>query len=408
ISAHRPLAGIRVLDLTRVLAGPYCSMILGDMGADVIKVERPGGGDETRQWGPPFAAEDSVYFLSVNRNKRSVCLDFGQPAGADLVRRLSRRCDVLLENFVPGKLAKRGLDFASLSAQNPGLIYCSISGFGQSGPWRRRAGYDVAAAAIGGFLGITGEPDGPPVRAGVAVTDLSTGLYALSAILAALYRRRTAESLGEVGRGCWIDANLLDTQVATMSHVAASFLHTGQEPSRWGTGHANLAPYQAFDTSDRRQLILGAGNDRQFGVLCRRLGAPHLATDPRFLSNRLRVANRTSLIPLIQALVRARPLADWLAALEGSDLPYGPVNTVAEALASPPVADPASGLLVTCEHPAAGRVTAPGPAVRFDGRRGEVTRPPPRLGEHTDEVLGELLDCGCEELLELRRGKVIA
>uniref|UniRef100_A0A1I8HNM0 CoA transferase n=1 Tax=Macrostomum lignano TaxID=282301 RepID=A0A1I8HNM0_9PLAT len=341
-------------------------MILGDMGADVIKVERPGGGDETRQWGPPFAAEDSVYFLSRLPGLR--------PTGrADLVRRLSRRCDVLLENFVPGKLAKRGLDFASLSAQNPGLIYCSISGFGQSGPWRRRAGYDVAAAAIGGFLGITGEPDGPPVRAGVAVTDLSTGLYALSAILAALYRRRTAESLGEVGRGCWIDANLLDTP--------------GQEPSRWGTGHANLAPYQAFDTSDRRQLILGAGNDRQFGVLCRRLGAPHLATDPRFLSNRLRVANRTSLIPLIQALVRARPLADWLATLEGSDLPYGPVNTVAEALASPPVADPASGLLVTCEHPAAGRVTAPGPAVRFDGRRGEVTRPPPRLGEHTDEVL---------------------
>uniref|UniRef100_A0A1I8FD58 CoA transferase n=1 Tax=Macrostomum lignano TaxID=282301 RepID=A0A1I8FD58_9PLAT len=334
----------------RVLAGPYCSMILGDMGADVIKVERPGGGDETRQWGPPFAAEDSVYFLMSAWTSASRPGRPGPPAVPAL-----RRPAGELRARQAGE-ARAGLCLAERLESRPHLLQHlrlrPVRAVAPAGRLRRRA------AAIGGFLGITGEPDGPPVRAGVAVTDLSTGLYALSAILAALYRRRTAESLGEVGRGCWIDANLLDTQVATMSHVAASFLHTGQEPSRWGTGHANLAPYQAFDTSDRRQLILGAGNDRQFGVLCRRLGAPHLATDPRFLSNRLRVANRTSLIPLIQALVRARPLADWLAALEGSDLPYG----------RPPVADPASGLLVTCEHPAAGRVTAPGPAVRFDGR----------------------------------------
>ena len=402
----RPLAGIRVLDLSRVLAGPWCTQLLADLGAEVIKVERPGGGDDTRHWGPPWHEHGdervAAYFLAANRGKKSAAIDFSRPEGAALVRRMAERSDVLVENFKVGGLARFGLDAASLRAANPRLIYCSITGFGQDGPYAGRAGYDFIIQGMGGMMSITGLPDGHPaggpMRAGVAVVDLFTGLYASNAILAALNRRQAT------GEGATIDLSLFESQLAMLANQASNALVSGRDPPRQGNTHPNIVPYQPFDAADQ-PLIIAVGNDRQFARLAGMVGAPEWAGDPRFASNGARVAHRAELVPLIAERIAARPAAEWLEQLEAAGIPAGPINTVSQALADPQaearqaVRRFGSGRL--------GEVPTVGSPLRFDGARADADLPPPALGEHTDSVLAEF-DVGVEEVRRLRSAGVIA
>jgi len=390
---HLPgaLKGVRVLDLSRVLAGPWCTQTLADLGADVIKVERPGAGDDTRGWGPPFlktaAGEDTAeaaYYLGANRNKRSITIDLAHPEGAALVRRLVAQCDVLVENFKVGDMARRGLDADSLLALNPRLVYCSITGFGQTGPYQDRAGYDYAIQGIGGLMSVTGErddrPGGGPQKVGVAVADLFTGMYATVAILAAL-RHRDA-----TGQGQAIDMALLDTQVAMLANLGANYMVTGRAPRRAGNAHQNIVPYQVFEVADGH-LILAVGNDGQYRKFCDVAGRPELASDPRFATNASRVRHRDLLVPLLVELMRQRPKADWLAALEAAKVPCGPINDLAEVFADPQVQ--ARGMQVQVPHPLAEELSLVASPMKLSRTPPTTRHPPPMLGQHTDEVLAQ-------------------
>ncbi len=385
------LSGVRVLDLSRVLAGPWCTQTLADLGADVIKVERPNHGDDTRGWGPPFLKDraghdtaEAAYYLGTNRNKRSITVDIAQAGGQALIRDLVTRCDVFVENFKVGDMARYGLDSATLCALNPRLVYCSITGFGQTGPYRERAGYDYAVQGIGGLMSITGErddlPGGGPQKVGVAVADLFTGMYATVAILAAL-RHRDRSGCGQV-----IDMALLDAQVAMLANLGANYLATGAAPKRAGNAHPNIVPYQVFEVADGH-IILAIGNDAQFVKFCEIAGQLELARDARFARNADRVRHRGTLIPLLDELMKQRGQADWLATLEAAKVPCGPINDLAEVFADRQVR--ARGMTVEVPHPLAGSVSLVASPMRLSATPVQYRRAPPLLGEHTDEVLGE-------------------
>ena len=377
----KPLEGIKVLDLSRVLAGPWCTQLLADLGAEVIKVERPGSGDDTRHWGPPWHGEGAdrvaAYFLSANRGKRSAAIDFAKPEGAALVQRLAADADVLVENFRVGGLKKFGLDVEAVRAANPRLVYASITGFGQDGPYADRAGYDYIIQGMGGLMSITGlpdgEPGGAPMRVGVAVVDLFTGLYTGVAILAALFRRE------KTGEGAHVDMALFDTQLAMLANQASNALISGKDPPRQGNTHPNIVPYQPFDAADQ-PIIIAVGNDRQFARLAEICGHPEWVQDERFATNGARVANRDEIVSMVSQTIRTKPAAEWLGHLENAGIPAGPINRISEALAD-----------VQAQHRAMVRtisgVSMVGSPVRLDDTRADSDLPPPALGEHTDEVL---------------------
>jgi crotonobetainyl-CoA:carnitine CoA-transferase CaiB-like acyl-CoA transferase len=380
----KPLDGIKVLDLSRVLAGPWCTQLLADLGAEVIKVERPGSGDDTRHWGPPWHGEGedrvAAYFLSCNRGKESAAIDFSRPEGAALVRKLAEQADVLVENFKVSGLRKLGLDAEALRAVNPRLIYASITGFGQDGPYADRAGYDYIIQGMGGLMSITGlpdgEPGGAPMRVGVAVVDLFTGLYTCVAILAALYRREKS------GEGAHIDMALFDTQLAMLANQASNALVSGKDPPRQGNTHPNIVPYQVFDTVDQ-PIIIAVGNDGQFARLAEMCGRPEWTSDERFASNGARVANRSDIVRLVSECIRENTAAEWLAQLEAAGIPAGPINTITQALAD-----------VQAQHRqmvrTLGGMPLVGSPVRLEGERADSDVPPPALGEHTLDVLTSL------------------
>lgn len=377
-----PLRGLRVVDLSRVLAGPLCTMILADLGADVVKIERPGMGDDTRHWGPPFVGEDAAYFLSLNRNKRSVALDLSEAQGVLAATGLARGADVVIENFRPGLMARFGLDYETLRSENPRLVYCSLAAFAEgSGEEPARPGYDIIVQALSGLMSITGERDGGPVKVGVALLDVITGLYAAIGILAALRDRE------ETGEGRRLTVSLFEASVAALVNQSANYLMGGIVPGPLGTEHPNIVPYQVFRSGDR-PFVLAAGNDRLFERTCEVIDRPDLAADPRFATNEARVRNREALIPLLQEIFRTRPAAEWLALLESKAVPCAPVRRLDEVFASPEgramvqeVSDPARGLLRLVADP-----------IRFSGEPAPIRLPPPLLGEHTDDVLRELPD----------------
>jgi crotonobetainyl-CoA:carnitine CoA-transferase CaiB-like acyl-CoA transferase len=384
-----PLDGIRVLDLSRVLAGPWASQTLADLGAEVIKVERPGTGDDTRSWGPPYATDakgkptsDSAYFLSTNRGKKSVVIDITDPQGQNAIRELARTSDVLIENFKVGGLAKYGLDYGTLAPINPRLVYCSITGFGQTGPYRDRAGYDFMVQGLGGLMSITGAPDstpgGGPLKVGVAVADIFAGLYAAIGILAALRHRE------QTGRGDYIDLALLDVQVAVLANQALNYLMTGVSPARLGNAHPNIVPYQTFATSDGH-FILAVGNDSQFRRFCETAGCPELADDERFANNPARVANRETLVPLIEARTSRRPTGRWIADLEAAGVPCGPINDLKAVFADEQVRH--RGLRLDLPHAIGGTVPSVACPIHFLHAELNVRNGPPALGEHTNEVI---------------------
>lgn len=400
-----PLSHIRVLDLSRVLAGPWAGQMLADLGADVVKVEKPGAGDDTRSWGPPYLKDaegkdtgEAAYFLSANRGKRSLTLDLASTKGRDIARRLAGRADILIENYKVGTLARYGLDYASLKEINPGLVYCSITGFGQDGPYRNRAGYDFMIQGMAGLMSVTGEPDREPQKVGVALADVLTGMYSGVAMLAALaHRDRT-------GQGQHVDMALLDTMVASMANQATNYLTSGRAPHRLGNEHPNIVPYQAFETADG-YIIVTVGNDGQFARFCAVAGRPDLATDPRFARNRDRVANREVLIPLLIDLVKRQPSSFWLDRLEVEGVPCGPINTLEQVFADPQVQ--ARGMRVEMPHPTAGMVPLVGSPMRFSETPVEYRRHPPLLGEHSGEVLADWLGLDEAEIGELRASGAI-
>ena len=399
------LDGIRVLDLTRILAGPMATQTLADLGAEVIKLERPGSGDDTRSWGPPFLQDrsgrdtrDSTYFLCCNRGKKSVTVDIARPDGQALVRRLVQNCDVLTENFKVGDLARYGLDYTALSMLNPRLVYCSITGYGQSGPYSERAGYDPIAQAMGGMMAVTGERDGRPQRVGVAVVDVMTANYAVIAILSAL-RHRDAS-----GRGQHIDLSLLDVQVAAMINVAQAYLSAGVVARRNGNEHPSVVPSQSFQCADG-MIMLAAGNDGQFAKLCEALGRVDLARDPRFATNAARVRNRAAVTALLQEALSQQPVTHWTDRLSRAGVPCGPVNDVEQVFADPQVRH--RGLRVEVEHPVSGTLPLLASPLRLSETPVDYRLAPPLLGEHTDAVLSELLGMGPGEIEQLRQAGVI-
>eukprot|EP01116_Phalansterium_solitarium_P006138 TRINITY_DN18443_c0_g1_i1.p1 TRINITY_DN18443_c0_g1~~TRINITY_DN18443_c0_g1_i1.p1 ORF type:complete len:491 (-),score=130.88 TRINITY_DN18443_c0_g1_i1:329-1801(-) len=389
------LDGVRVLDLSRILAGPYCAMVLGDMGAEVLKVEHPTRGDDTRSWGPPFTASggQSAYFVAVNRNKKSIAVDMKKKDGLEIVRRLAAQSDVVIENFVPGKADSLGFGYEALSALNPRLIYCSLTGFGPDGPYKDRLAYDVMASAMGGLMGITGPENGEPVKVGVAVTDITAGLFAHGAILAALYARE------RTGRGQKVDTSLLEAQVAVLANVGSNYLIGGLEARRLGTAHASIVPYQGFMAKDGH-IMVGALNDGQFVRLCNVLGAPELAFDPRFVTNPQRVKHRGDLIPMLNEHFRKRNTSEWVELLESAQVPCGPVNSMAQVFSDPQVLH--RKMVEEVDHPTAGRIKLAGIPVKFSGTPGSIRLPPPLLGQHTADVLRSLLGYSDADLVRLR------
>lgn len=393
------LSGIRVLDLTRIVAGPYCTMILGDLGADIIKVEHPNG-DEARKWGPPFVgtSNESCYFLSLNRNKRSLCINFKTDSGRDLIYKLCQKSDVLVENFVPGKLDSMKLGYEHLKKVNPKLIYCSITGYGAEGPYKDKPGYDVIAASIGGLLHITGPKDGEPVKVGVAMTDMATGLYAHGAILAALIKR------AKTNVGQKIECNLLSTQVASLINIGSNYLIAGKEASRWGTAHESIVPYEAFPTKDG-YFTIGTGSDNQFVHLCKLLNIPRIATNKKFLTNKDRVSNRTELITILRKEFSKRTNEELTSLFNNATFPNGPVNNLENTFNDPHIRD--IGLVKTLQHPTAGDIKIVGPPVKYSSGGNEIRLPPPTLGQHTNEILKEILGFDDSEITSLKNAKII-
>ena len=408
-----PLSHLTILDLSRVLAGPWCTQLLADLGATVIKIERPGSGDDTRAWGPPFLKDadgrdtgEAAYYLACNRGKRSVAVDFTQPDGRDLLQKLAATSDVLVENYKVGGLAKYGLDYASLSAINPRLVYCSITGFGQTGPYADRAGYDFIIQGMAGFMSVTGErddlPGGGPQKAGIAISDLLTGMYASTAISAAIAHRDAA---GSDGRGQFIDASLFDTMIATMAVMNMNYLIGGRAPGRAGNAHQNIVPYEVFRCADGH-LILAVGNDSQFGKFCAIAGVPEWAADARFAKNVDRVRNRAMLVPMVESVIATRTQRDWLAALEAAGVPSGPINTLEQVFADPQVA--ARGMRQDLPHPLAGTVPQIGNPLKFSGGPVTSRQPPPLLGEHTASVLRERLGLADAAIAALAARGIVA
>lgn len=403
-----PLSGIRVLDLTRVLAGPWATQMLADFGAEVVKIEKPGEGDDTRGWGPPFLTNpdgsrgDAAYFQSANRGKWSVCIDMASPEGQRLIRSLAEKADVVIENFKVGGLKKYGLDYDSLKAVNPRLIYCSITGFGQNGPYAQRAGYDFMIQGMGGIMSVTGQPDGAPgaepMKMGVAFADIFTGLHAVIGIEAALFHRE------KTGQGQYLDLALLDSQVAVMANQALNYLVGGKAPTRLGNAHPNIVPYQTFETADG-YIIMAVGTDRQYAEYCGIIGAPHLAQDERFKTNRGRVENRAALIPLLRPFMQARTTADWVAAFEAAAVPCGPINTLDQVFADPQVL--ARGLQVGLTRDDGVQVPGVANPIVFSETPVAYDKPPPRLGDGTDKVLREQLGLSDADISALRGKGVI-
>lgn len=405
----RALEHIRILDLTRVLAGPWCTQNLADLGADVIKVERPGVGDDTRSWGPPFAKDaagqptsEAAYYLTANRGKRSITLDIASKEGQQVIRELVLQSDVVIENYKVDQLRKYGLDYDSLAALKPDLVYCSVTGFGQTGPYASRAGYDFIIQGMGGLMSITGErddlPGGGPQKAGVAIADLMTGMYATIAILAALtHRDRT-------GTGQYIDMALLDVQVAMLANVGSNYLSSGKASKRWGNAHANIVPYQTFATSDGH-IIVAAGNDGQYRKFVQAGGRDDLASDPRFLTNPQRVELRDTLVPLLAEMVKQKTKAAWLALLEDAGVPCGPINQLDEVFADPQVV--ARGCAIELDHPLADKVKLVASPMHLSATPVRHDMAPPLLGQHTDQVLHDLLGYDAAQLVTLREKNVI-
>lgn len=376
-----PLSGLKVLDLSRVLSGPYCSMMLADLGADVIKVERPGSGDDTRAWGPPFVNGEAAYFLSINRNKRSITVDLKQEQGREIVYRLAEKADVVLENFRPGTADKIGVGYEQLRKINPGIVYCSISGFGQDGPYRDKPGYDALAQAMGGIMGVTGTEDGPPVRAGVAIADIGAGMWAAFSILAALMHRE------KTGEGQYIDVSLLEGQIAWLTYVAGNYFASGRDGRKYGSAHPNIVPYQAFETADGHVMI-AVGNENLWQRFCAAAGFDDLVDDPRYATNSDRVQHRDELLAILEERIRQRTTSEWIALLDEAGVPAGPIYRLSELFADPHVLH--RQMKVDLEHPTAGRISVTGIPTKFSRTPGAIIDPPPLLGQHTDEILREL------------------
>jgi formyl-CoA transferase len=404
-----PLSHLVVLDLSRVLAGPWCTQLLADLGAEVIKIEKPGSGDDTRSWGPPFLKDtqgrdtgEAAYYLACNRGKKSVAVDFTQSEGRAIVRELARGADIVVENFKLGGLAKYGLDYAKLSTVNPRLVYCSITGFGQTGPYAERAGYDFIIQGMGGFMSVTGErddlPGGGPQKAGIAISDLMTGMYACTAILAAIAQRELS------GAGQYIDVSLLDAQVAMMAVMNMNYLVSGTPPDRAGNAHQNIVPYQVFACADGH-LILAVGNDAQFARFCEIAGKTEWARDPRFAANAERVKRRDVLVPLIEAVMHSRTQGEWLAALEAVGVPCGPINRLDQVFADPQVR--ARGMRFDLPHRLSGTVPQVGNPLHFSATPVAYTQAPPLLGEHTSAVLSQRLGLSAESLADLAARGVV-
>jgi formyl-CoA transferase len=393
-----PLAGIRVLDLTRVLAGPYCTMFLGDLGAEVVKVEQPGVGDDTRGWGPPFAGGESAYFLCVNRNKKSIAIDLKSPEGVQVLRRLAAAADVLIENFRPGTMERLGLGEQELRRVNPRLIYASLSGFGADGPMSDVPGYDLIVQAWGGLMSITGTPEGEPTKVGVAIIDLVAGLMLGKSIAAALFARE------KLGVGQKIDTSLLEAEVACLINVGSNYLVEGKVPGRWGNAHPSIVPYQSFKTADG-YLVVGVASEGIWRRFCQAIGKPELADDARFAKNANRVDNRAALLSLLGEIFLSRDTDDWLKHLNDAEVPSAPVQTIDKVFDAPQVRH--REMLVDVAHPTAGAVRMAGIPVKFSATPASVRLPPPLLGQHTDEVLLSWLGMGTEEVNELKRKNVL-
>ncbi|KAK0850178.1 hypothetical protein LTS02_013300 [Friedmanniomyces endolithicus] len=426
--------------MTRVLAGPYCTQILGDLGADVIKIEHPTRGDDTRAWGPPYAAYtehsgkqgsgESAYFLGtginkssaysckVNRNKKSLGLSFQHKAGVDILHKLAKDCDVLVENYLPGALKKYGMDYDSVAKINPGLIYASITGYGQTGPYSSRAGYDVMVEAEMGLMHITGHRDGPPAKVGVAITDLTTGLYTANSVMASLLGR------AKTGRGQHIDVALADCQIASLANIASSCLISGKpDTGRWGTAHPSIVPYKGFKTSDG-DIVLGGGNDRLFGIMCGKLGKPEWSNDSRFITNADRVAHRDEMEDLIEGVTGTKTTQEWLDIFEGSGMPYAAINDVKSTLEHENSKAPnsvliafrkadmraarARGMITEVDHPSCGPVKLLSPPVKFSESKPSIRTAPPTLGQHTQEVLSEMLGMSDSDIEALKKDGVVA
>jgi formyl-CoA transferase len=393
-----PLAGVRVLDLTRVVAGPYCSMFLGDLGAEVVKVEQPGAGDDTRGWGPPFAGGESAYYLCINRNKKSLTLDLKSRRAVQLLRELAKCADVIIENFRPGTMERLGLGEKELRALNPRLIYASLTGFGADGPMSDWPGYDLIVQAWGGLMSITGTPDGEPVKVGVAIIDLVAGLMLGKAITAALFARE------KIGVGQRIDTSLLEAEVASLINVGSNYLVGGKIPARWGNAHPNIVPYQNFKTADG-YLVIGVASEMIWSRFCQAIGRPDLTGDPRYANNSKRVENRAELIALLSQIFLARGNEGWFKVLTDAEVPCAPVQSIDQVFQAPQVLH--RDMLMEVEHPTAGRVRMAGIPVKFSVTPASVRQPPPLLGEHNGEILKSWLGMSAEAIDELKREKVI-
>lgn len=397
-----PLEGVKVLDLTRIVAGPYCTMILGDYGAEIIKIERPGSGDEARKWGPPFIernnTKESCYFVCLNRNKKSICIDIKSDKGRDLIYQLSTKCDVLVENYVPGKLDQLKLGYNDISKVSPHLVYCSITGYGSKGPYKNRPGYDVIAASIGGLLHITGPQNGEPVKVGVAATDMATGLYAHGAIMAALIQRM------KTGKGKRIECNLLSTQVAGLINVGSNYLNANIEGKRHGTAHESIVPYQAFATKDGF-FTIGIGSDKHFADLCRRIQRTDLIANAKFDTNKNRVANREEIVRILNDIFCKMSKKEMADLFSDSSFPCGPVNTLQETFDDPHIKY--IDIVKTMQHPQLGPIKIVGPPVTYGNEETPIRYPSPLLGEHTNEILSSLLNLNDSELVNLRKSNTI-
>ena len=393
------LADIKVLDLSRVLAMPYCSMMLGDLGAEIIRVERPGLGDETRHWGPPWAGELSAYYLCTNRNKKCITIDLKKKEGQEIIRRLAQQSDIFLENFLPGNLAEMNLGYEDIKALNPKIIYASVTGYGQNGPYRDFPGFDFIIQAQGGLMSVIGDSDGPPMKVGVAIVDITAGLFACSAILAALHYRE------QTGIGQHIDIALLDAQVAWLANQASNYLVSGKVPRRMGNAHPNIVPYETYQAKDGVYIALGVGNDNQWRKFCKLAKLEHLMNDPRYASNPKRVENRKELVSILQKIFLQKDSGEWIKLLTEAEIPSGPINTIDRVFGDPQVL--AREMLVRMEHPAIGPIKLVGSPMKLSETPVQYRIPPPLLGEHTEEILRDVLGYDKTDIARLKEGKVI-
>ncbi len=393
-----PLEGIRVLDLSRILAGPHCTMVLGDLGAEVIKVERPGVGDDTRTWGPPFAGGEAAYYLCCNRNKKSIAIDLKKPEGIELVKELAKKSDVFVENFTPGLMKKFGIDYETLSEINPRLVYCSITAYGQDGPYKDRPGYDMVLSAVGGLMWITGEHDGDPCKVGVAITDVLTGVHASGAIMASLFWRERS------GKGQYIDCSLLDIQASGLANIASNYLVAGKEARRWGTAHESIVPYQVFKTKDH-PIAIAAANQKLWVSFAKALGKEEWLDDPRFESNPKRVENRDLLLPLVAARMKEKTCDEWTEILVAAKVPCGPVNNMERLFHDPQILR--RNMVAEVPHPTIGSLKLCGVPIKYSDAPGRIRRHPPLVGEHTDEILKEVLGFSGDRIEGLKKGGVV-